>query len=51
MTYLQWDDSKVRKKTLVRFVLIIVSVQDAQVSKAALKALVVGIPSFSDPPT
>lgn len=48
---LQWDVSKLRKNTLVLFVLIIVSAQDAQVFKAVLKAVVIGIPSFSDLPS
>lgn len=50
-TYLQWDDSKVRKNTLVLFVLIVFSTQEAQVSKAVLKAELIGIPSFSELPT
>lgn len=48
---LQCDASKVRKNTLVLLVLIEVSTQDAHVFNAALKAVVVGIPSFRDPPT
>lgn len=50
-THLQCEDSKVRKNTLVLFVLIIVSSQDDHVPKAVLKAAEVDIPSFSEPPT
>ena len=50
-THLQWADSKVRKNTLVLLLLTIVSTQDAQVSNALPKAVVSGIPSFSELPT
>ena len=50
-THLQWEDSKVRKNTLVLLLLTIVSTQDAQVSNALPKPVVSCIPSFSELPT
>lgn len=50
MTYIQCEDSKVRKNTLVLFLFSEVSTQDAQVFSAVLKPDGIPIPSFSDPP-
>lgn len=51
LTYLQWEDSNVRKNTDVRLGLTLPSTQDAQVFNAVLKAEAIGIPSFRDPPS
>lgn len=48
---LQWEDSNVRKNTFVLFALMKFSAQDTHVLNAVLKAAVMGIPSFSEPPT
>ena len=49
-TDLQWDGSKVRKKTRVLFGLILVSTQEDHVPKAVLKAVPIDIPSFNELP-
>lgn len=49
--YPQCDGSNVRKKTCVLLVSIVVSIHEAQVSNAILKAVGIEIPSFNEPPT